>query len=130
MTREVRFLVHPGFQLLDLSGPLAAFQMAGRLAAGDPYRLRVVSRDGGAVRSSSGLEVLTEPAGDAAFDTLLVMGGGSRQCAAGPSGEAEIVAACAPSLRRTASVCTGAFTLPTAGLLDGPRPTTPRQYAP
>jgi len=89
MRREIRFLVHPGFQLLDLSGPLAAFQVAGDLASGAPYRLRVVSRHGGAVRSSSGVEIITEAADNAQFDTLVVMGGGPTRCAAGASDEAD-----------------------------------------
>ena len=75
MTREIRFLVHPGFQLLDLSGPLAAFQAAGRLATGDPYRLRVVSQHGGPVASSSRVEIISEPVDLTPFDTLIVMGG-------------------------------------------------------
>lgn len=54
------------------------------------------------------MEVITEPAGDARFDTLLAMGGGPNRCMAGGSDEAEIVAACAPAIRRMVSVCTGA----------------------
>lgn len=129
MRREIRFLVHPGFQILDLSGPLAAFQVAGDLASGTPYQLRVVSRRGGAVRSSSGVEIITEPADNAHFDTLVVIGGGPTRCIAGASDEAEIVAACAPGTRRITSVCTGAFTLANARLLDNRHATTHWQYA-
>jgi transcriptional regulator GlxA family with amidase domain len=45
-TRHVAFLVFPDFQLLDLSGPLAAFQVAGQASAG-AYSVSVMSEEGG-----------------------------------------------------------------------------------
>ena len=49
MTRTIGFLVFPGFNILDLSGPLAAFDTASRDCVPPPYRLRVISEHGGAV---------------------------------------------------------------------------------
>src|SRR5260221_2950853 len=77
MTRDIGFLVYPDFQLLDLSGPLVAFQIAGRLSPGEPYRLHVVSRHGGSVASSSGLAGMTPPLGGSGFGTFPLVAGRS-----------------------------------------------------
>ena len=75
MTRSIGFLVFPDFEILDLTGPLSAFDAAGRCVAPSAYGLQVLSEHGGPVSSSSGLEVLTRPIGDGAFDTIVVAGG-------------------------------------------------------
>ena len=75
MPRDIAFLVFPEFQILDLTGPLAAFEMPTRTVTPTRYRLHVLSKLGGTIKSSSGLAVATERIGSRWFDTLIVAGG-------------------------------------------------------
>lgn len=74
--RDIAFLVFHDFQIQDLTGPLAAFEVAGGLLGDDSYRYQVISLAGGPVRSSAGLEVATQRAGFSAYDTVIVAGAG------------------------------------------------------
>src|SRR5271167_3313430 len=65
-SRLIVVLAFDGMQLLDVTGPVQTFASANEMvcgapAHGAPYRIVVVSRRGGAIRSSSGLPVLTQP---------------------------------------------------------------------
>jgi transcriptional regulator GlxA family with amidase domain len=123
MTRVIAIPLFPKFQLLDMSGPVTAFDYAGSIVP-DAYRIKLVSAQGGAVVSSSGVSVATERPGKEAPDTLLVPGGlGVHAYAASEEGLA-LVRSLAAQARRTASVCTGAFLLAAAGLLERRRVTT------
>ncbi|WP_257542488.1 MULTISPECIES: GlxA family transcriptional regulator [unclassified Sphingobium] len=127
MSRHIGFLVYPSFDLLDLSGPLEAFQWA---EYGNPgsYRTSVMSIDGGPVASAAGLTVITEPVVRDPLDSLIIVGGGAVPGPIAPD-LIDYVRSASLGARRTASVCTGAFLLAATGLLDGRTATTHWQWA-
>ena len=122
MAHRIGFYVPPNHQLLDLAGPLDAFSAANAAAGQRLYESRVLSRAGGPMTSGAGLRIETAPADDAALDTLVVIGGAID--AMRRADEVAAVRRLAGRAARVASVCTGAFLLAGAGVLDGRRATT------
>ncbi|KIZ45315.1 MULTISPECIES: GlxA family transcriptional regulator [Rhodopseudomonas] len=129
-SRSIELLAFASVQLLDVSGPLQVFATTNELAlkAGGvaPYALRVVTRDGQPVTASAGLELATSPLPSlkAPVDTLLIAGGPGVHAAAADAVVVDWVRNRATTARRTASVCSGAFVLAAAGVLDGRRATS------
>jgi transcriptional regulator GlxA family with amidase domain len=132
--RVVDVLVYPAVQLLDVAGPIQVFASANDVVAGAgetrPYVLRVVSQGGQDVTATAGLALAAGPLtlGGQALDTLLVPGGEGVDAAAENPALVDWVRERATEARRVASVCTGAFLLAAAGLLDGRRAATHWKY--
>jgi transcriptional regulator GlxA family with amidase domain len=127
--KHVGFLVFPDFNILDLSGPLAAFDVPRREVKPAPYRLTAYSEKGGPVVSSCGVSVNTVALGRAQLDTFVTVGGVGAIAASRRDSTRKLVARAAKGARRVCSVCSGAFLLGEAGLLDGHRVTTHWEYA-
>ncbi|MBC3468453.1 helix-turn-helix domain-containing protein [Pseudomonas sp. RW10S2] len=120
-------LAMPGVQLLDASGPLDVFAEANRQAGREVYRLRLLACEPGPLVSSSGARLLPDGwIGDTIepIDTLLIAGTPQAASQHLRSGILDWLRGRAASCRRYGSVCTGAFALAAAGLLDGRRITT------
>ncbi len=129
--KTVAMALFPDFLLLDMAGPLEVFSIANRyLPPAQHYRILILGTEPGPLRASNGVmvqaDLLLEQALDA-YDLLLVPGG--------PGAYNECHPALLPWLRaavlrarRFGSICTGAFVLGYAGLLDGHRVTTHWHY--
>ncbi len=127
-------LTYPAVQLLDVTGPVQVFASANdfvaRATGVQPYRLRVVAQGGEDVTASAGVALAAgplTPSGEA-LDTLLVAGGEGAEAAAENPVLVDWVRERALQARRVASVCTGAFLLAAAGMLDGRRAATHWMY--
>jgi transcriptional regulator GlxA family with amidase domain len=127
---HVAFIVYPGFELLDISGPASVFNGANRAlrqrGKAAFYKVGLASAKGGAIESSSGVAVAT------AAVTGLLSGEVQSVLVAGAEREPLLLAVADTVLRaaipglatkaeRFGSVCTGGFLLASLGLLDGHR---------
>ena len=124
MPNRLVFLAFPGFQLLDISGPMVAFEYAEYYRPGS-YKWRVVAPAAGDVRSSCGVRLnagrLCPPG---SIDTLIVSGGFGINEVARDERTCRWLRRVAASDLRLASVCSGSLLLAAADLLDGRNATT------
>ncbi|APC18799.1 AraC family transcriptional regulator [Pseudomonas frederiksbergensis] len=129
--KTVAMVLFPDFLLLDMAGPIEVFSIANRyLEPGEHYQLLMLGTEHGALRASNGVSVQADLHIDQArdgYDLLLVPGGPGAYNEKHPSLLAWLQGAVGRSTCY-GSICTGAFVLGHAGLLDGYRVTTHWHY--
>jgi len=126
--KTVALLLFPGVQSLDVSGPMDVFAEANdHVGAGQGYELVTVGTAPYPIRASNGQRLGADRGLEDAgvdYDIVLVAGGPHlRQAPEQPQLSAWLRGV-AHSVPRYGSICTGAFLLGRAGLLDGKRATT------
>ena len=125
---NIIMLAFPNVQLLDVAGPLDVFAEAGRqLGNRSAYSLQGVALEMRPLRASNGVRLLPDATLDSAYveiDTLLVAGNPSMADYERNPIVGDWLRRMSTNARRIGSVCSGAFVLAHAGLLDGRRVTT------
>jgi transcriptional regulator GlxA family with amidase domain len=124
--RRIAMLIYPGVAALDVTGPLQAFWFANNISKQELYEITTVGPTTDPVATGLGF-AMTPACAMAALplpvDTLLVSGGGGPHTVRDQA-MLDWLARAAPRSRRFGSICTGAFVLADAGLIDGKRVTT------
>jgi transcriptional regulator GlxA family with amidase domain len=129
--KTVAIVLFPDYLLLDMAGPLEVFSIANRfLPEAQHYQLTTIGTDDGLIRASNGVSIQADVSLDNArqdYDLLLIPGGPGAYNSRFPRLLTWLSQAAEKSLQY-GSICTGAFILGQAGLLDGHKVTTHWNY--
>ncbi|NVM77165.1 transcriptional regulator GlxA family with amidase domain [Duganella sp. SG902] len=126
--KTLALVVFPGVQALDVSGPMDVFAEANAFLPPERhYRLLTIGTEASPIRASNGQQLLADRTLAEAgldYDIVLVAGGPQLAQAAEHAALSHWLRDVARGVPRYGSICTGAFLLGRAGLLDGKRATT------
>lgn len=127
---RIAVLGYEGVHALDLIGPLEALSEV-RVSGRPAYEVKIVALLDRRFRSESGVvfEADLDAPDDASFDTIIVPGGASLREPGRLAAAGAWVADQTSKVRRIVSVCTGAYALAAAGLLDGRKAATHWRFA-
>ena len=128
-SKTVGFLLYDNFTALDLFGPLEAFYSAAD-RGGCEYKILLLGAEQKEYRAEPGARVIADCnlKNAPVLDTLVVPGGSGSRALQTASTLCPWLAENAHHIRRVVSVCTGAFLLAEAGLLDRKKATTHWQH--
>lgn len=135
--KKIILVAFPGVNLLDVAGPAQVFTTAAEVvqeldgAATRRYEVELLSVRGGLVTTTSGVELNTDQlrtlaAGE--VDTILIAGGHGSEAAGRDVALKAWLPGARQQVRRLGSICTGAFVLAGAGMLNGKRVATHWAY--
>jgi transcriptional regulator GlxA family with amidase domain len=131
--KEIAVVIHDGVQALDVAGPLDVFAEANAFLPPDEgYDGVLIASDRKTIHASNGMPIAAHMAfGEAErrFHTVLVAGGPALPDAPADAATSRWLCRWGVSAERYGSICTGAFMLGHAGLLDGRTATTHWQNA-
>ncbi len=131
--KSVAIVLFPNVQSLDVAGPLDVFAEANRfLGAEDGYRIVTIGAEPYPILASNGMHLGAQLEIDNApdqFDVVLVPGGPLLPQAQAMPKITDWLCAAMPKAKRYGSICTGAFILGHAGLLNGKQVTTHWSHA-
>jgi transcriptional regulator GlxA family with amidase domain len=132
-SKRIAIAVPPNAQSLDVCGPLDVFVEATRQSGGTAsYEVRLIAIEKQAAVRAGGISLVADHTiydSDASYDTLLVAGSPDFSRADSYVDFQRWLRQRATDVPRYGSVCTGAFFLGAAGLLDGRNVTTHWQHA-